>query len=59
VLDGYLATVDAALLAHSTTSVRRLLTLFEVEKAVYEVAYELSHRPDWVHVPLSALERFQ
>lgn len=57
VLDGYLATVDPGLLPATAATTRRLLTLFEVEKAVYEVGYELAHRPDWVVLPLSALER--
>lgn len=57
VLDGYLATVEPGLLPRSTPAVRGLLDLFEVEKAVYEVSYELAHRPDWVHLPLGALER--
>jgi maltose alpha-D-glucosyltransferase/alpha-amylase len=35
----------------------RLLRFFVVEKAVYEVGYELSNRPDWVHVPLAGLWR--
>jgi maltose alpha-D-glucosyltransferase/alpha-amylase len=33
--------------------------LFEMcllEKAVYELRYELNHRPDWVYLPLKALE---
>jgi maltose alpha-D-glucosyltransferase/alpha-amylase len=32
-----------------------LLRLFELEKAFYELRYELDNRPDWVHVPLSGL----
>ena len=29
-----------------------LLALFEIEKALYELRYELANRPDWVGVPL-------
>ena len=32
-----------------------LLMLFVVEKALYELRYELDHRPDWVHVPIDGL----
>jgi maltose alpha-D-glucosyltransferase/alpha-amylase len=28
------------------------LRLFMLEKALYEVAYEAAHRPDWLHIPL-------
>lgn len=28
---------------------------FEMEKAVYELTYELAHRPDWVAVPLAGI----
>jgi maltokinase len=34
-----------------------VLSAFELDKAVYEVAYEASHRPDWVGIPLSAVQR--
>jgi maltokinase len=34
-----------------------MLAAFELEKACYEVAYEANNRPDWVWLPLGALER--
>ncbi len=34
---------------------RPLLDLFEIEKAFYELRYELDNRPDWVAVPLGGL----
>jgi maltose alpha-D-glucosyltransferase/alpha-amylase len=34
-----------------------LLALFELEKLVYEVRYELLNRPDWADIPLGALAR--
>jgi maltose alpha-D-glucosyltransferase/alpha-amylase len=35
-----------------------LLTLFEIEKALYELRYELGNRPDWVSIPLASLLAF-
>jgi trehalose synthase-fused probable maltokinase len=32
-----------------------LLTLFETEKVLYELAYELNNRPTWVWIPLRGL----
>jgi maltokinase len=34
-----------------------LLAAFELEKAIYEVGYELAHRPSWADIPASAIER--
>jgi len=40
-----------------TTELRSLLNLYVLEKAVYELGYELSHRPDWVGLPIEGIER--
>ena len=32
-----------------------LMALFEIEKALYELRYELNNRPDWVDVPLAGI----
>jgi maltose alpha-D-glucosyltransferase/alpha-amylase len=32
-----------------------LLRTFEIDKALYELGYELNNRPEWVHVPLEGL----
>jgi maltose alpha-D-glucosyltransferase/alpha-amylase len=40
--------------------VARLIELFVLEKALYEVRYELGSRPDWVRIPIAGLlERMQ
>ena len=46
-----------ALLPAGESDQRKLLRAFELDKAVYEVVYELGHRPDWVDVPASAIRR--
>lgn len=54
-LDGYLAAVDPALLPGRASATQRLLHLFELEKVLYEIDYELAHRPDWVGLPVNGL----
>ncbi len=43
---------DAPFLPKSYQEMQVLLDAFLLEKAVYELGYELSNRPDWVEIPL-------
>ena len=56
-LESYLETVDATLLPPGDAAIERLLAVFELEKAVYELRYELDNRPDWVGIPVMGIER--
>jgi predicted trehalose synthase len=44
-----------ALVPGSEADFDTVLWAFTLDKAVYEVAYELAHRPDWVDIPASAV----
>ena len=55
-LEGYRATVDRSLVP-SGAAMDKLLKVFELEKAVYELRYELNNRPDWVRIPVLGLAR--
>jgi maltose alpha-D-glucosyltransferase/alpha-amylase len=45
------------LLPSDAGNTARLLRFFLLEKALYEIEYELANRPDWLHVPLSGALR--
>jgi maltose alpha-D-glucosyltransferase/alpha-amylase len=46
---------NASFATRSSEEVQTLLDVFLLEKAVYELAYELNNRPSWVRVPLSGI----
>ena len=46
-----------ALLPASEGDRSTVLRVFELDKAVYEIGYELAHRPDLVGIPASAVRR--
>jgi len=56
-LGGYMETVDPTLLPPSGSALEQLLTVFELEKAVYELRYEVNNRPDWVGIPVAGIMR--
>jgi maltose alpha-D-glucosyltransferase/alpha-amylase len=55
-LDAYLGTCgDAAFLPKNRSELQGLLELHLLEKAVYELGYELNNRPGWVGIPLEGI----
>ncbi|KHL19558.1 maltokinase [Mumia flava] len=48
---------DAAEPASSAELTDTLMRAYEIDKALYEYVYEIDHRPDWVAVPATALDR--
>lgn len=57
-LDGYFATPGIAELLPERGDVRDVVSLaFELQKALYELAYEQAYRPDWIAIPSGAIQR--
>jgi maltokinase len=56
-LAGYHRTVESTLLPPGQQATDQLLAVFELEKAVYELRYELNNRPDWVGIPVAGIVR--
>jgi trehalose synthase-fused probable maltokinase len=57
-LQTYLAHVGPASLLPPTRDERQvLLDAYLLEKAVYELSYELNNRPDWVRIPLQGIRQ--
>ena len=56
-LEQYFEHVDSTLLPTGEAQVASLLSIFELEKAIYELRYELDNRPDWVPIPVAGIKR--
>ncbi len=54
-LDTYRDVIRDSALAPDWDGAMKLLDTLLIEKAVYELRYELDHRPDWAGVPLRGL----
>jgi maltose alpha-D-glucosyltransferase/alpha-amylase len=55
-LDAYFTAVDGAPFVPAANAERdALLEMFVLDKALYELNYELNNRPDWVRIPLRGI----
>ena len=57
-LNGYFQNMaGCASLPDNEADTQKLLDLFVLEKALYEVIYEVANRPDWLAIPMNGLSR--
>jgi maltose alpha-D-glucosyltransferase/alpha-amylase len=57
-LSSYLATsMDAQFLPRGGDELNVMLRAFLLEKAIYELGYELNNRPEWVLIPLKGIKQ--
>jgi maltokinase len=56
-LEHYFEAVEPTLLPSGPAAVANLLAVFELEKAIYELQYEIDNRPDWVTIPVAGIAR--
>ncbi|OGS21731.1 MAG: maltose alpha-D-glucosyltransferase [Elusimicrobia bacterium RIFOXYA2_FULL_39_19] len=55
-LTSYLETADKAVfIPNDRKQIENLLDIFMLEKAVYELGYELNNRPDWITIPINGI----
>jgi trehalose synthase-fused probable maltokinase len=54
-LDAYRASSAVVVLPASLEAQDQQLVMFELEKAFYELRYELDHRPDWIDIPVTSI----
>jgi maltose alpha-D-glucosyltransferase/alpha-amylase len=49
--------IQGGFLPESRDELRTLLDMYLLEKAIYELGYELNNRPDWVRIPLQGIQQ--
>jgi maltose alpha-D-glucosyltransferase/alpha-amylase len=54
-LEGYFSIINRDLLPDDPDHTRIILDSYMIEKAIYEVGYELNNRPEWLAVPLGGV----
>jgi maltose alpha-D-glucosyltransferase/alpha-amylase len=53
---GYLeTTTSASFFPKSQDEFNLMLSIYVLEKAIYELAYELNNRPDWAEIPIAGI----
>jgi maltose alpha-D-glucosyltransferase/alpha-amylase len=56
-LQSYLATASSAtFIPQNPQDLQIMLEAYLLDKAVYEIGYELNHRPDWVVIPIRGIK---
>ncbi|MGM0675243.1 MAG: maltose alpha-D-glucosyltransferase, partial [Spirochaetota bacterium] len=56
-LDGYMETVDGVdFVPEDPEELRVILEVFMLEKAVYEIGYEINNRPSWLKIPVNGIQ---
>ncbi|MCG6188883.1 maltose alpha-D-glucosyltransferase [Maribellus maritimus] len=57
-MEGYLKTAGkASFIPEEEQEINNLLSVYTIEKAIYEADYEFNNRPDWLHIPLNGLKK--
>ena len=55
-VEAYLAVAGVAVfLPQDRAQLRHSLEMFVLEKALYELSYEMNNRPDWISAPLTGI----
>jgi maltose alpha-D-glucosyltransferase/alpha-amylase len=49
-------TAGAIFVPQNEEDLQVLLEAYLLDKAVYEIGYELNHRPDWVVIPIRGIK---